>query len=820
MTIILKYILKNMKEKKFRSLLIIFSLTLSVTILTLCLVLKDNIVAKYTEFLMKTSGTSDIVITKDIPFEKEKMNNLSSNYNQVPYMNYSNGKDNIMGANIEDLQRNKMIKTDKMDNLKPDEVIISKKLAEKKNLKKNDTISVCGKELKIIEIAQEYGVFAGENEENPIYLTSIKVANDCMIEELIEEQQLQFDRTKLYINGNFVDVIDDDIEKAKEELKNIDNDLKISIIKASLEEAVNQINSIMILMLVITTLIAFYIISSILKLVLEERMSVIGTFRSIGASKKETNFLLYLENSIYGIISSIIGIVIANLLVNPVTNAFINSGDLELESKAGIKPLYIAIVMAFTILVQILITYIEVRKNKNKSIKDIIFETQDTKYKMNRKKIILGLIFIIVSAMLYIINTNYNFIMGLLPIILLIMGFIFMMPLGIKMISKLFSLILKNKSTSYMACKNIADNKILLSSTILLFIIIAMTTMIYNISVTITNTYAAFDKNTHYTMRVSGLSEKESEYQYIKDIEGVKETAFYYITMDYYKIDNIEKVFALVGYDREEDNLYKLYESIEFNKYQADKLNENEILIDKAFAIKNGYKIGDKIKIGNDQYFKQEHSFTIKGYIDSTNTTTMRTVGMITKDMYIKLFGESYFKTMLINSDLSDDKMKENLKNGIKDPNVEIISYQEWIGSDKENTNQIMNIVYGILILGTGLAMIGLVNNGLVAFEQRKRSLAVLNSICMTKRQLYKMAVEENIFSFITAAIPGLILSRILTIYLEKTMAGMAMFLNMAFDVKGVLILLGIILALTIIEAIVPIRKIKKLDLVREIKYE
>lgn len=819
MTIILKYILKNIKEKKFRSLLITFSLTLSVIILTICLTLKDNVVAQYTEFLMKTSGTSDISITKDIPFEKEKMDNLSSNYHQVPFMNYMDGKDTIFGANIEDLQRNKMIKTNQIDNLKDDEVIIGKKIADSKSLKKNDTIRIGNKDLKIVEVAQEYGIFVGETKEKPVYLTTIKFANDCMYESLSEEQKMQFDKNKLYLNGAFIDVIDDDLELAKQDLKNIDNNFVVSKIKTSIEEEVNQINSLMIIMLVVTTLIAFYIISSILKLVLEERMAVIGTFRSIGASKRKTNLLLYLENSFYGIISSIIGIFIANLLIEPVTNAVISSGDLELTSKAGINPLYIIIVVMFTILVQIFITYIQLRKNKNKSIKDIIFETQDTKYKMSQKKIIIGVLLIIVSVILYVINTNYDFMLGLLSIVLLVIGFILAIPLGIKAIAKLLSLMLKNKRTSYMACKNIADNKILLSSTILLFIIIAMTTMIYNVSVTVTNTYAAFDKITHYTMRISGLSEKESEYEYIKDIEGVKELAFYYCTWDSFKINDIEKIFALVGYDREDDNLYKLCESIEFNKNEADELKEDEILLDEAFAIKNGYKIGDKIKIDN-QYFKEEFTFTIKGYIDATNTTSMRTVAMLTKDKYIKLFGDSYFKTILINSDLPDDTLKDNLKNGIKDENVEIISYQEWMESDIENTNQIMNIVYVILILGTGLAMIGLVNNGLVAFGQRKRSLAVLNSICMTKRQLYKMAIEENIFSFIIAAIPGVILSKILNIYLEKTMGGMGMFLNMAFDRKGVFLLVIIILVLTIVEAIVPIRKIKKLDLVKEIKYE
>ena len=256
-----------------------------------------------------------------------------------------------------------------------------------------------------------------------------------------------------------------------------------------------------------------------------------------------------------------------------------------------------------------------------------------------------------------------------------------------------------------------------------------------------------------------------------------------------------------------------------FNKSEADELKQNEILLDEAFAIKNNYKIGDKMKVGSEQYLNDEYEFTVKGFIDSTNTTSMRTVGMVSKNMYIKMFGNGY-KCILVSSDLPDDVMKEKLKNEIKDKGVEVVSYQEWIGSDKENTNQIMNIVYGILILGILLSMVGLINNGLVAYVQRKRSFAVLNSICMTKKQIYKMAIVENILSFIIAVVPGMIFGLIINIYMEKTTAGMDMFINTVFEIKGVLVLLGIILSLTVVETIVPIRKIKKMDLVKEIKYE
>ena len=55
---------------------------------------------------------------------------------------------------------------------------------------------------------------------------------------------------------------------------------------------------------------------------------------------------------------------------------------------------------------------------------------------------------------------------------------------------------------------------------------------------------------------------------------------------------------------------------------------------------------------------------------------------------------------------------------------------------------------------------------------------------------------------------------------MEKTLNGMSMFVNMVFETNGVITLLMIILLLTIIETIVPVIKIRKMNLVKEIKYE
>lgn len=814
MSVFLKYMLRNIREKKIRSLLIIISLTLSVTVLILNMTLKDNILQKYEEYLLKTTGTTDVLLKKDIPFNKNLLDDLSNNYSSVPFFVYKYEKNTIYGMNIEDLYKNKMIKSNVKKNIAYNEVIISQKYAKKKRIEINDIIEIANTNLKVVDIVDNYGVFAQEEEDEPIYLVSIREANEIMYEN---SDKTFLDENIEYIYGSYLDVLDDNIENAKKELKKIDGDFNILNIKTDFKDALNQINGLIIVLLVISTLVAFYIIKSILKLVLEERIAVVGTFRSIGASRRKTNLLLYLENTIFALISSALGIFMASLLKNPVSSVFISTGNVETTSTSPIKPLYIILATLFAVSIQFIVTYFELRKQKSKNIKNIIFDTQETRYKIKWLNIMIGILFVISSIVIYIYNNNYNFVLGLLPVVLLTVGFVLFLPLLVSFASRILTKVFKNTSTLLLSLKNISVNKVVMENIILIFIIISLSMMLGNITKSISNLYNHFDKAAHFRINIDGVEGDEEDYDYIDAIEGVKEKAFYYQKYGNFIINGEEKTLIFIGYDKENDTAFRLYEVVSFNENEAKNLKDNEILIDEAFAIKNKIKIGDTIKIGGAQHFDGEVTFIIKGFVDSTYTRTDRVGSLITKNQYNTLFKE---KMILIDSDVDDEVMVKRLKDNIKESDLHIKAYKDIISDDKARTENIVNIVYVIMGFGILLSMVGMINNSLIAFMQRKREFAVLNSICMSKKQLYKMVLNENIISYIIALFNGCLLNIVLTKYMSKTLEGMMMFVKIIYDVKTNFILLAIIFILTILEALVPIYKIKKLNIVKEIKYE
>ena len=175
---------------------------------------------------------------------------------------------------------------------------------------------------------------------------------------------------------------------------------------------------------------------------------------------------------------------------------------------------------------------------------------------------------------------------------------------------------------------------------------------------------------------------------------------------------------------------------------------------------------------------------------------------------------------ILIDSDVDDEIMVKRLKDNIKESDLYINAYKDIIADDKARTENIINIVYVIMGFGILLSMVGMINNSLVAFIQRKREFAILNSVCMSKKQLYRMILFEGIISYFIALASATILNIVLTKYMVKTLEGMMMFIKIVFDVRINAILLGIILILVLLETLVPIHKIKRIDVVKEIKYE
>ena len=824
MGIILKHIFKNIREKKMRSLIIIFSLIIVSMIATICISMKDEIGEKYAETLRSILGKSDMIIVptdedikiSDIKIENDKVNMFTDLSSPIA-LKYKDDYKYVLldGLEIEKAVESNLLKHNNVSNLKNDELIISKKTAEIFEYNVGDTVTLyledgSQKELKIAYIIENKRLLSSES--NVYYFITTKETASNILKVEVDN-----------FSDIYIDVKDDsNISDVYNKIKEDNKDLKIKVEKIvdeeMLEEATQSILQLFSIIFIIVFIMIFFVITGISKLIINERIPVIGTFRSIGATKRKMNLILILENVVYGIIGGTIGAILGGLLKNNISNIFFTTGEgIELAStKAFVESKYIVAVIIFTIILQLIMSISAIIKTSRKPIKDIIFNKQDEKYKKSKVKIVIGLVSIIIATVLYSQNNDSEFSKSIMALVLIILGIALEVPL----ILSIFSAILKQigkilkMPVFELASSNISNSKTVVNSSEIITITMSLMIIVYVFSTSFLVLFNGIEKVFTTDCLVQNLSKEKSEYEYIKDIEGVKDISYLYAEWTNKKINGEEASFNMLP-NNDPDKIFEFFDGIEVDKEEYKNLKENEIILDDQVLKRYKLAIGDTVKFeisnGDNTYTKQVE-FKIVGRCDSTYYNSSRQCGIINFEKYKDLFGNiPYF--ILVKTDLDAEKMASILKDKVSDFGVTVQTVEDYIDEQKQANMSLLSMIF--ILIG-----IGIVNNQIIGYIQRRRELAVLYSTAMSKKQLKRLILIETFLSFgiaiITATGIGYVLSKIL----EQLLNGMYLSMKLEYNFADISKLVIGVLIIMLLTTINPRRKIKKMNVVDEIKYE
>ena len=819
MKTLLKHIFRNIKSHKIRSLLIIVALSIATTVLILNITLPDEIILKIQETLRSVYGDTDISVYTVEPFNKSDLNFGDEEIDTVGMSMIEMEKKNgdaiaIYGFNIEDAKKIGIIGDD-VPLLKENEVAVSKKIADKSGYEVGDKIKVKYEdneyEIKIAKIIENKGI-ASTTIDNDLFFASIKTVNDF---KEIEEDKYE----TLFINVHD----DDKINDVKDYLKDNNDNYVIErlVDPDAIREEASFINYIMILIFAMATIMIFFVISSLNKIILAERFPVIGTFRSVGANKGKMNFILVLENAMYGLVAGVIGSITGNLLNGKAASLFINFEGVEMTKETTkMSPKLLVIGIVFAVLLQIFITIRAIIKTNKKPIKDIIFNTQSTRYKVSKVKNTLGIILIIVAFVLNSINTKTNIVLTLIALVAFIVGTANIVPIVIRGITLLIHNICKKLgfATCNVASKNIGYNKMIISSSRLIVVAVSLMLTIITVSSSFTNMINSFKFVTEgYDIIIQGVSKTADNYEKLKNIDGVEEIHYLYYFADENTTYNDGKKFkafpVMVAADK--DMTY-----IKEFDYKMEDLDYEEALVDEKFAEKNDIEIGDKLKLKFESNEK-EFEYKIKGFVNSTYFSVQRDTIVVNKDNFIDNLTDKPMQVQLKCSDDADlDKMKDKAEKEIKEVGLKIQTVDEFIEGQNQQMGSIMSMFYVIIGLAISLSFIGIINNQIIGFMQRKRELAVLNSTCMSRKQIKKMLVLETVIANFISCVLAVICGVLSTGIVDKFMQGLSMYVDITFDYKAAFIFAGCVFIALLITLFVPARRLRKMNIVDEIKYE
>ncbi|MBQ4067650.1 MAG: FtsX-like permease family protein [Lachnospiraceae bacterium] len=818
MKIVLKHILKNILEKKLRSILIIISLIVATTVFVLNLTLPDEIVLKMQETMRSIFGNADVSITTVENFSLDDLNMGDEEIIAVGITGIngyiSDKQVMILGTDIDTAKEIKMLGND-VNTLNKNEIVMTDKQAKKHGYNLNDTIEFTYEDktysFKLVKLIKSKG-FMSLDREFPVFLANIDVINEIKEAKTSNYSELYIDVKNDKNINDFTDYIKKNNENYIVEML---NDTE------SIEEALSYISYIMLMIFALASIMIFFVVSSLTKIIIAERMPVIGTFRSIGATKYKMNAILILENTIYGLIGGIIGSICGYIINSNAASLFITTSGVELSNKTSeMSPITIFLGILFSIVLEFFISFRAILKANKKPIKDIIFNIQSTRYIIRNRRIIIGTLLLTMAFIIGLLNSDSNLLTTFIQIIALIVGIANLVPLIVRGMALAFSFICKKIgfASGVIAGKNISYNKMIISSTRLITISLALMISILTISNSFAKSFEAFKYIWDADVMVMNVSKPAKEYEKLTELEGVKKIEFLYYYMYGSITYNDGKEFkgsspCIVGLDKPIDGIKEI-------NYNIGTLKDDEILIDEIYAQKNNIKLNDILKMKFD-VLNKEVTYKVVGFVNSVYFSTTRSILVVNLSSYLDNFTDIPVWVQVVANDSTDlQKLKTTIKDEIKEVAVQIMTFDEYVDEQEASTTSVMSLFYIIIGLAVILSFVGIVNNQIIGFIQRKKELAVLNSTCMSKGQLKRMLILEvlvaNAISCVIAILTGYFATGMLDSFLE----GMSMYIAISYDWLFVLKFVGLIYVILMLTLVIPSRKINKMNIVNEIKYE
>lgn len=826
MNIILKYIFTNVKERKTRTAVMLLSIVLSTTLLFVSFSIGSSYESAQRKMARGMAGTASITVKsadadslsrlEDIP----NLENIQSiaGILESSALYHENGyfeSVDLIAADLEQLnQINKprLVNGSEISGFTGNKIILPDRFTSKYNIVQGDTVTL---EIGGNPYSFEVSDIAAYD---TVFLRHTRGVNALLPLETLSEI--------LHKAGGFSQILIEQKEGAATESLIDELSKQLPAGKYRVNTTVNEEQIIagarqktmpFFLISFFSLTMSVFIIYSSYKVITLERLPIIGTFRSIGANEKMVKKILMIESILYGCLGGLLGIPIGIAVLNFMLHGLGKSLEQGIAIPTVIAPVGVAVSVSAAIIVSLLSAYIPVKRASRLPIKDVVLGTVEEKNVSNSTVLGIGIVMLLVSVILPRIAPDHLlYIAGGFSLLGLIAAAIMLIPLFTDLASVILELLYEKiwGNEGKLAARNMRKNKNVTQNITLLFISISA---VIAISV-VGNFVKTYVGDVFRDAELQGFADGEMDQEFIEQVrqmEGIDKVLPLYVMNQ--EISGNHITFSrMEGTDDIETYSSMLairYTDPEMKEQAAEAFREKRAIILNEETIKAmDCGVGDTIQLSNGN---EEISYTVAGSFKSRASDVQ---AVIPSEYAAADFNQTSYGFMAYTA---------------ADPDAIMIQVRELFGDttnwsrtvEEFNHDSLSTIggflapmnymTYFILLL----AAIGIINNLLINYIQKRRSIAMYKSVGQSNRQNMKMTLIEGLTSGILGAVIGIVIStiEIQTIFI---VAGPKISMTPDLDFKTFLLAGGLGIAVTLIGCTVPIIKGRNMKIVEEIKFE
>ncbi len=583
------------------------------------------------------------------------------------------------------------------------------------------------------------------------------------------------------------------------------------------DAAMSSMLNIYYLIFAVVLLMVCFIVVSMSKHIVNERMSVIGMLRSVGGSIRDTGLLLLAESAFYGLCGGVIGSLLFLPFRSVTLGFFSPSGDWEIEKSDGINFFTILLIILGVILIQCLFSLSAIAKASKTPVRDIIFGSKDSVYIPSKLFTLVGTVLLVIGIILFALFDGFE--MMIISAFSSMIGAVLVFPVIIRFVSKLLKKLFdkSNMPLAKLAVTETYTTKSSVSSSQLILSAMSLTIAMLVISMSLMNYLSAntFDANVMITNPEENGELYTSSLKYIDGVQDVE--CLYFNSMMYDRkavVNGEERELSILGLN---EGGFRNFNGV---VNCPDSLSEDEAAIDKVFAQKLSLNVGDEITITleKDSYMPRELKLKVKSMIDCGYFNTYGNTVMINSRVYKSIYYDNPYMVLVKTDPMKAEQVRSKMVETLSDTSTFIKTDYEYYAEQEQNMSSILGIVYAVVILGVVLSLLGTSSNMLMGFEQSRRKFAVYYSIALGRKRLKKLILVQTMVIGGISTLFSVIFGSYFLYITNRALESLNMSVPLA-DPFIYAFLFGIAaFAVLLIAAVKPMKMVSKMNVAEEIK--
>lgn len=825
MKIILKYILTNIRERKTRTAVMLLSILLSAMLLFVSFSIGVSYESAQRKMARGMAGSATVSVQKveggiyaeDIPTlpviqAKAGILEGTSLYHENGYYETVDLLAADMDA-LNQINKPRLRNGGEITDFSGYQVILPDRLTSKYGIEKGDTITlhISGSpiDFEVLEIAAY----------DTVFLRHTRGATALLPLETLKEILGKYDGySEILIEAAGHTAANDFVSELQNALDM--ETYQVSEIVSEIQIAADARQKSMPFFLIsfFSLTMSVFIIYSSYKVITLDRLPIIGTFRSIGATKKAVTFILLLESLFYGCMGGLIGIPVGIFVLKAILQGMGSALSQGIEIPVIISIPGIFLSFAVAVIVSLLSAWLPVRRASRLPIKDVVLGTVEKRHIPRPLIVGTGAILFAVSIFLpRLASGNALYLAGGFSLLGLIAATILVIPTFTNILSaafeRFYGTIAGNEGR--IAARNMKDNKNITQNITLLFISISAIIAIRVVG----NFVTTYISDVFHGAELQGFADGRMEPEFVEQVaemEGIEKVLPVYVFENMINAGDIT-FSRLEGTDNLE--WYRSMLALNFTDKglleqaaASFQRKERSVILSKDCLERTGYSVGDEIFLSNGT---EEIPYTIAGSFKSRATDVE---AVITASRAVSDFGAAVYGFLAYTA-ADPDAVMVQIRALFGETSNWSRTVEEFHSDAISTVGAFLKPMHTMTWFILLLAAVGVINNLLINYMQKRRTIAMYKSIGLSNRQNRKMTLIEGFSSGLIGAVIAVFVSymEIQTIFL---VAAPKISMLPELDLRTFFTTGALGIFITLFGSIVPIIKSRNMKLVEEIKFE